>query len=216
MIESATPENRSFPVWPVPRSLATTYGISFDFSSWGYLDVSVRPVFPRNAMDSRYDAWQFIPCGFPHSEIHGSRDMCSSPWLIAACHVLRRRPVPRHSPCALSNLTYSHTLSCMRLWFFLSSNYPKHMFLRRSFKTRFLLSVLVSTSTRLQDLNFSFVFSLSCYLVFVCSCQGTMESLIRLIRRPSHQADAFRKSSMVETVGVEPATSCLQGRRSPN
>ena len=29
------------PVWPLPRSLATTCGISFDFSSSGYLDVSV-------------------------------------------------------------------------------------------------------------------------------------------------------------------------------
>ena len=29
------------PVWPVPVSLATTRGISFDFSSSGYLDVSV-------------------------------------------------------------------------------------------------------------------------------------------------------------------------------
>ena len=29
------------PVWPLPRSLATTGGISFDFSSSGYLDVSV-------------------------------------------------------------------------------------------------------------------------------------------------------------------------------
>ena len=29
------------PVWPLPLSLATTRGISFDFSSSGYLDVSV-------------------------------------------------------------------------------------------------------------------------------------------------------------------------------
>ena len=28
--------------------------------------------------------------GFPHSEIHGSRVICTSPWLIAACHVLPR------------------------------------------------------------------------------------------------------------------------------
>ena len=42
------------------------------------------------------------PIGFTHSEIHGSKDMCSSPWLIAACHVLRRLPVPRHPPCALT------------------------------------------------------------------------------------------------------------------
>ena len=32
-------------------------------------------------------------------------DICSSPWLIAACHVLRRLLMPRHSPCALSSLT---------------------------------------------------------------------------------------------------------------
>ena len=43
---------------------------------------------------------------FPHSEICGSMDICSSPQLIAACHVLLRLPVPRHSPCALSSLTF--------------------------------------------------------------------------------------------------------------
>lgn len=34
------------PVWPLPRSLATTYGISVDVSSSPYLDVSVQAV-PR-------------------------------------------------------------------------------------------------------------------------------------------------------------------------
>ena len=43
--------------------------------------------------------------GFPHSEICGSSDICSSPQLIAACHVLLRLPVPRHPPYALSYLT---------------------------------------------------------------------------------------------------------------
>ena len=33
-------------------------------------------------------------------------DMCSSPRLFAACHVLLRLMVPRHPPCALCNLTY--------------------------------------------------------------------------------------------------------------
>ena len=42
------------PVWPLPRSLATTGGISFDFSSSGYLDVSVPPVVP---------AGDGLPCG---------------------------------------------------------------------------------------------------------------------------------------------------------
>ena len=34
-------------------------------------------------------------------------DICSSPQLIAACHVLLRLLMPRHSPCALSSLTSS-------------------------------------------------------------------------------------------------------------
>ena len=42
---------------------------------------------------------------FPHSEISGSKDVCSSPKLIAAYHVFHRLPVPRHSPCALFSLT---------------------------------------------------------------------------------------------------------------
>ena len=41
----------------------------------------------------------------PHSEISGSTLICSSPKLIAACHVLHRLLMPRHSPCALSSLT---------------------------------------------------------------------------------------------------------------
>ena len=49
---------------------------------------------------------EYCSCGFPHSEIHGSMRMCRSPWLIAACHVLLRLLMPRHSPCALYSLTY--------------------------------------------------------------------------------------------------------------
>ena len=45
------------------------------------------------------------PDGLPHSEIHGSGDICSSPWLFAAYHVLHRLSVPRHPPCALYSLT---------------------------------------------------------------------------------------------------------------
>ncbi len=41
-----TPGALLLPVWPPPRSLATTCGISVDFSSSGYLDVSV-PRVPR-------------------------------------------------------------------------------------------------------------------------------------------------------------------------
>ena len=43
---------------------------------------------------------------FPHSDISGSLDICSSPKLFAAYHVLLRLLVPRHSPYALSSLTF--------------------------------------------------------------------------------------------------------------
>ena len=54
--------------------------------------------------------WPHInTAGFPHSDIRGSMDICSSPRLLAACHVLLRLLMPRHSPCALSCLTYLYT-----------------------------------------------------------------------------------------------------------
>ena len=60
-----------------PRSLATTCGISVDFFSSGYLDVSVPRVRSIHLC---------IQCtvpsklgGFPHSEIHGSKLVCQLP-----------------------------------------------------------------------------------------------------------------------------------------
>ena len=43
-----------------------------------------------------------------HSEIHGSKLVRSSPWLIAAYHVLHRLLPPRHPPNALKSLDRSH------------------------------------------------------------------------------------------------------------
>src|SRR6185503_8714925 len=43
--------------------------------------------------------------GLPHSDIPGSKLVCSSPKLFAACHVLHRLLAPRHSPYTLSSLT---------------------------------------------------------------------------------------------------------------
>ena len=94
-------------VWALPLSLATTYGITFVFSSCGYLDVSVPRVSPQYAMDLRIDDSASFTAGFPHSDICGSSAICAYPRLFAACHVLRRLPVPGHPPCALSSLTFS-------------------------------------------------------------------------------------------------------------
>ena len=59
---------------------------------------------------------------FPHSEIPGSMDICSSPRLIAAYHVFHRLPVPRHSPCALVRLTFQTFFK--NIWYPLDSLLP--------------------------------------------------------------------------------------------
>ena len=96
------------PVCPLPRSLATTSGISVDFSSSPYLDVSVQAV-PHMYLCIQYMLTEYCSAGFPHSEISGSKAVCASPKLIAACHVLHRLLMPRHSPCALISLTFVGT-----------------------------------------------------------------------------------------------------------
>ena len=78
--------------WPGPRSLVTTSGVSVDVLSSGYLDISVHRVCFLS---------DDLTAGFPHSEIHGSKLIRSSPWLIAAYYVLHRLSTPRHSPNAL-------------------------------------------------------------------------------------------------------------------
>ena len=66
------------PVWPPPRSLATTSGISVDVFSSSYLDVSVQTV-PRICLCVQHMLTEYCSAGFPHSEIYGSMRMCRYP-----------------------------------------------------------------------------------------------------------------------------------------
>ena len=59
LISVRTPRVLLLLVWPLPRSLATTSGISVDFSSSPYLDVSVQAVPFLNLFDSVKDTWAF-------------------------------------------------------------------------------------------------------------------------------------------------------------
>ena len=92
-------------VWALPVSLAATSGIDVSFSSSGYLDVSVHRV-PFHGLWIGPWIHEGCSCGFPHSDICGSKDICSSPQLFAAYHVFLRLLVPRHPPCALIGLTF--------------------------------------------------------------------------------------------------------------
>ena len=100
-----TPKVLLLLVWPPPLSLATTRGISVDFFSSRYLDVSV-PGVPHVTLWIHVTFHDSSPWVFPHSEIRGSMLICSYPRLIAACHVLHRLLMPRHSPYALVRLNF--------------------------------------------------------------------------------------------------------------
>ena len=60
-------------VWASSSSLAATMEITFVFFSYGYLDVSVPHVC------SSEDVTGLQPDGLPHSEIYGSKVICTSP-----------------------------------------------------------------------------------------------------------------------------------------
>ena len=109
-IMRSEPRNARIPVWPLSISLAATLEIDkFSFSSSPYLDVSVQAV-PFHTLWIGVWMHEVCSCGFPHSDICGSVDICSSPQLFAAYHVFHRLLVPRHPPCALFCLT-SFTVS---------------------------------------------------------------------------------------------------------
>ena len=100
----SVPRSARTPVWPLSISLAATLEIDVSFFSSGYLDVSVHRV-PFRTLWIGVRMTGVLPAGFPHSDICGSLDICSSPQLFAAYHVFLRLLVPRHPPCALFCLT---------------------------------------------------------------------------------------------------------------
>ncbi len=105
------------------------------FSSSGYLDVSVHRV-PPAYLWIQYTVTGVFPAGFPHSEIGGSMDICSSPPLIAAYHVFLRLLVPRHPPCALLCLTF-----CSRVCAIIHRHGSLNEYLVLVLKNRFFKSV---------------------------------------------------------------------------
>ena len=173
--------------------------------------------------------------------------MCYSPWLIAACRVLLRLLVPRHSPCALSNLTFLCPLKGKsprdpsRVFGSLFSSLIQDTCLKISLKTCFLTRYL-ALSRSVGPLAFAkglylafalyFVYARLLFLLFVLSflyavfkvqCahvhhrykyRSTMHA--NRCQRQLIGALSSHSASLVETRGVEPLTSCLQGRRSPN
>ena len=155
------PRSARTAVWALPVPLAATPGITFVFFSSGYLDVSVHRV-PLHTLWIQIWIHGVCPCGFPHSEIRGSRDICSSPRLFAAYHVFLRLSVPRHPPCALSSLTCSNCSA-------ITTQLPLHSVAASIFFTSFFLLSTPPLQLHRPRMSFHCFFGSS-----VFGFQGTM------------------------------------------
>ena len=94
----------SYYVSALPGSLATTAGISIDFFSSGYLDVSVHQVRFLQPIYSAEDDRVLSLCGFPHSDISGSKFDCQLP------EAFRRLPRPSSPVIAKASAMYAYSL----------------------------------------------------------------------------------------------------------
>jgi hypothetical protein len=110
-------------IWAITRSLAATRVISVDFFYLRLLRCFTSARFALCTYELSAEFHDINHGGLPHSDISGSMLACSSPKLIAACHVLHRRTKPRHPPSALSSLTTESLFSARHIQ--LSKNRPQ-------------------------------------------------------------------------------------------
>ena len=187
---------------------------------------------PRIPMYSVYDVW--IPSyGLLHSEICGSKLAYSSPQLIAVNHVLRRLPMPRHSPCAYIRFTICEfplrdhwvKLHCIyptwskeyRLFLFFNVVWSNLLLLVvSSFALHLLFSFqgtifVLFFSKQISEENFRFL------LEFILNWWALVDSNHRPHAYQACALTCWAKSPwLVEMRGIEPLTPCLQSRCSPS
>ena len=148
--------------------------------------------------------------GFPHSEIHGSKLALNSPCLIAECHVLHRLIAPRHPPNALARrLILQFSRPSRR-----SASLPhtgreprgqeRHVPAKDGIRES--VSPARAGPTKRWDRHLH-DFERPTSRAEPTACQDKPEQAESL-----NLAEGF----LVEADGIEPTTSCLQSRRSPN
>ena len=127
--------------------------------------------------------------------------------------------MPRHSPCALYSLTYSRFLV---LYSWIMQAISTDFSVRKIVIVTHIFHKRCSTIKNSQLLKLSFekpsVALLSSHFNTLFSFQGASSnfcwSQTEILNLSWTLLSSFKK--LVEIVGIEPATSCLQGRRSPS
>ena len=190
--------------------------------------------FPTYAYFVQRTLTEYCSAGFPHSEIPGSMPMCGSPRLIAACHVLLRLSMPRHSPCALISLTSSkqspfrseHPLGYSSLHS-LASPLPREPACAGLRSDRFWFSSRIMQASDSVHCSFVLPFKKSTKVYFVTSLLLARNFLLAFtvqfsrcrplillqdqIEMLGHLPKHFNLF-LVEVTGLEPVTPCLQSK----
>ena len=190
--------------------------------------------FPTYAYFVQRTLTEYCSAGFPHSEIPGSKPMCGSPRLIAACHVLLRLSMPRHSPCALISLTSSkqspfrseHPYGYFSLHS-LASPLPREPACAGLRSDRFWFSSRIMQASDSVHCSFVLPFKKSTKVYFVTSlllarnfllaftvqfsrCRPLIcfQDQIEMLGRLPKHFNLF----LVEVTGLEPVPPCLQSK----
>ena len=199
----------TFGHWPGPRSLATTNGVSVDVLSSGYLDVSVRRVcFLHLCIQCRMTlAGRVSPFGNP-------RIKACSQLPVAYRSVLR----PSSPLSAKASTKCPFALDCRVVAY---RGKP-----RQRYVSDFQQIWLHKTAARRPTGRFNTCCPVGSGLQPIHDVQqrnrpgkkyaaGAKFCFVRPIsRRRTNRCAGV--TSLVELIGIEPTTSCLQSRRSPN
>ena len=144
--------------------------------------------FPTYAYLIQRTLLWYCHSGFPHSEISGSMLICSSPKLIAACHVLHRLLMPRHSPCALISLTYRNSILLDMIQF--SSLELCRLIIKKFLAKLYFYPLIKNVSLLLPSHNLH-------HVVSMFSFQGTSELVCS---RKTSSRSSFNKQGVLRSM----------------
>ena len=155
------------------------------------------------------------PAGLPHSETHGSRAACASPWNIAACRVLRRHPPPRHPSCARKAWPQKNKPRPRVRTFDAPAGTPRRAGAACPFCIEFnLQSLFLSFASGCQRAARRVARRAWKFRSGMVGAPGLEPGTSSLSEKRSNQLSYAPAGTLVEPKGLEPTTSCLQSRRS--
>ncbi len=229
------PRRTSPPVCPLPRSLATTCGISFDFSSSPYLDVSVQAVphlrlFHSTQADSvlrcrvppfghpRIDAYLRLPVAYRSLSRPSSAPdakafpLCSYQLDLVGPVPIRARALQDH------RIMQAHrSFQCGESFYPAAAAPAAAALVSTTLRaprplgrfTRLHCPLLLASSLKIYIVQFS-----------RCTPAASRQPLRSLKTRPKRSFSLRMNASvcphLVEVIGLEPVTPCLQSRCSTN